>query len=288
MGIKFMKTLIVGATLALGGLGVANVATASDAGGTHKLEHQKWGFNGMFGTYDRAAMQRGYQVYREVCASCHALEHLSFRHLADKGAPFYNADTPNPNDNDVVKAFAKDWSIEAIDQDTGDIIDRPGIPADKFPLIFPNAIAAAASNGGAIPPDLSLITKSRTGGADYLYAILTGYHEAPHDFHVADGTYYNTAFDGNQIKMAAPLSDELIEYSPYMVAGEHGAEPHEVAAPVATTDQMARDIVEFLTWAGDPHMEARKRIGLATFLYLFIFALLLFLTYKTVWRNVKH
>lgn len=286
MTIKLMKTAFIGAIMAVSTLGVAHTAMASDAG--HKIEAQDWSFNGMFGTYDKAAMQRGYQVYKEVCSSCHSLEHLAFRHLGDKGAPFYDAAFPNPNDNPNVKAFAADWSVEDIDQDSGDVIDRPGIPADDFPDVFPNDIAAAASNGGAVPPDLSLITKARAGGADYIYALLIGYHEAPHGMEVAEGTHYNTAFTGNQIKMASPLSDDLVEYAAVTVAGKHGGEAHTIAAPAATTEQMARDVVEFLAWAGDPKMEARKKIGFATFLYLFIFCLLLFMTYKQVWKGVKH
>lgn len=287
MARSFTKTLFAAAVLAVSGLAGAS-ALASGAGGEHKLELQDWGFNGMFGTYDRAAMQRGYQVYREVCASCHALEHLSFRHLGEKGGPFYNENFPNPNDNAVIKAFAKDWDIPAIDQDTGDAITRPGIPADKFPAIFDNPIAAAASNGGAIPPDLSIITKARTGGADYIYGLLMGYQDAPADMHMSDGMNYNTAFPDNQIAMAPPLSDGLIEYAAITIPGEHGGEAHTIAAPEATTEQMARDVVEFLQWSGDPKMEVRKKLGFATFLFLFIFALLLFMTYKEVWKGVKH
>ena len=287
MARSFTKTLFAAAVLAISGL-AGGSALASGAGGEHKLELQDWGFNGMFGTYDRAAMQRGYQVYKEVCASCHALEHLSFRHLGEKGAPFYDANFPNPNDNPNVKRFAKDWDVLAIDQDSGDAITRPGIPADRFPLIFDNPIAAAASNGGAVPPDLSIITKARTGGADYIYGLLMGYHDAPHDFHLSDGMNYNTAFDGNQIAMAPPLSDGLIEYAAITTSGEHGGEAHTTPAPKATTEQMARDVVEFLQWSGDPKMEVRKKLGFATFLFLFIFALLLFMTYKEVWRGVKH
>lgn len=283
-----MKSVLVGAALVLGNFGVTNIALASDAGGEHKLEYKNWSFNGMFGTYDVEAMQRGYQVYREVCSSCHTLEHMSFRHLGDKGAPFYDARYPNPNDNPLVKAFAKDWDVPAIDQDNGDPIERPGIPADKFPAVYPNAIAAAASNGGAVPPDLSIITKARTGGPDYLFALLTSYHEAPHDFHLSEGMNYNAAFLGNQIAMVAPLSDGLVEYAARTIPGEHGGEPHTLAAPEATVEQMASDIVQFLTWAGDPKMQARKNLGFATFLFLFIFSLLLFMTYKQVWKDVEH
>ncbi len=283
-----LKTFVVGVALTVSTLGAAHISTAADTAGTHTLEHRKWSFNGMFGTYDVEAMQRGYQVYREVCASCHALEHMSFRHLGDKGAPFYDPKFPNPNDNPDVKAFAKDWSVPAIDQDNGDETERPGIPADKFPAIYPNAIAAAASNGGAVPPDLSIITKARTGGADYLYAVLTGYHEAPHGFDLSEGMNYNTAFEGNQIAMAPPLSDGLVEYTSRTILAEHGGEAHTIAAPEATVEQMASDIVQFLAWAGDPKMQARKNLGFATFLFLFIFSILLFMTYKQVWRDVEH
>ena len=281
---SFIKSLAAGVVVALSTLGASSSAAASEA--AHKIEHQKWGFKGAFGTYDQMAVQRGYQVYREVCSSCHALEHLSFRHLGEKGGPYYDPENPNPNDNAAVKAFAKDWEIPAIDQDNGDEIFRPGIPADKFPLVYPNAIAAAASNGGAVPPDLSVITKARVGGPDYIYALLTSYgHEND------DGTYQNPVFPGGIIKMAPPLSDELIEYAPVSVTTKgHDGKAHTemVAAPVATAEQMARDVTEFLTWAGDPKMEVRKKVGFATFLFLFIFSLLLFATYKQVWRNVKH
>ncbi|MEE9272375.1 MAG: cytochrome c1 [Robiginitomaculum sp.] len=274
------------ATMLFTGMGVSAFA---NEGGELRLEHVKWKFNGMFGTYDRPAMQRGYQVYKEVCSSCHALEHLSFRHLGEKGGPFYSERFPNPNDNPDIKAFAKDWEVPDIDGDSGDAITRLGIPSDKFPRIYENPIAASASNGGAIPPDLSLITMARSGGADYVYSILTGYHEEPpHDFQLSEGMHYNDAFANNQIKMAQPLYDGSVEYAPINITDEHGKIIETIAAPEATLEQMARDVTEFLAWAGDPKMEVRKKVGFATFLYLFILALLLFMTYKHVWRNVKH
>lgn len=262
--VKILATVAIVSTSLFAGAMVAQAA-----GGGEHVEVQDWGFKGPFGNYDRPAMQRGYQVYKEVCSSCHALEHLSFRHLGDKGGPFYDPEFPNPNDNPVVKAFAKDWTVERIDQDNGDPVDDTGIPADQFPDIFPNAIAAAASNGGAVPPDLSIIIPARPGGADYLYALLVGYDsDESHD-----GVYHNAVFPGGAIKMAPPLSDDLVEYA-------DGTQ--------ATTDQMARDVVEFLAWSGDPKMEVRKKVGFATFLFLFIFALLLFMTYKEVWKDVEH
>lgn len=288
MAKRFTKAFIGAALIGLTGLGIGGVAVAASGGNSdHKMEHQDWDFNGMFGTYDRAAMQRGYQVYREVCASCHALEHLSFRHLGDKGGPYFDPATPNPNDNVHVKALAADWLVPDIDSETGDEIERPGIPADQFPDIFPNEPAARASNGGALPPDLSVITKARTGGADYLYDLLMGYKEMPHDFEMSEGMSFNVAFEGQQIAMAQPLIDELIEYAPVTVDDGHGG-TETIAAPVATVEQMSRDVVEFLAWAGDPKMEARKRVGFATFLFLLIFCGLTFATYKNVWRNVKH
>lgn len=289
MANRLTKSLIGAALIGLSGLGLGSVAIAAGSGSSdHKMEHQDWGFNGMFGTYDRLAMQRGYQVYREVCAACHALEHLSFRHLGDKGGPYYNPETPNPNDNVEVKALAKDWMVPDIDSDTGDEIERPGIPADKFPRIFPNEPAARASNGGALPPDLSVITKARTGGADYLYDIMMGYKEMPHDFEMSEGMSYNVAFEGQQIAMAAPLSDDLIEYADIVVTDGHGGEPHTIKAPEATVEQMSRDVVEFLAWSGDPKMEVRKKLGLSVFIFLFIFAALMFATYKNIWKDVEH
>jgi ubiquinol-cytochrome c reductase cytochrome c1 subunit len=290
MATRFTKSLIGAALIGLTGLGIGGYAFAASGKSDHKMEHQDWGFNGMFGTYDRPAMQRGYQVYREVCAACHALEHLSFRHLGDEGGPFYDPEFPNPNDNEQIKAFAKDWMIPDIDPDTGDEIERPGIPADEFPDIFPNEPASRASNGGALPPDLSVITKARTGGADYLYDILMGYKEMPHEFEMSDGMSFNVAFDGQQIAMAAPLSDGIIEYAPITTEiDNHGTiEIVTVPGPEATVDQMSRDVVEFLAWAGDPKMEVRKRVGFATFLFLLLFAGLTFATYKNVWRDVKH
>jgi ubiquinol-cytochrome c reductase cytochrome c1 subunit len=289
MANRLTKSLVGAALIGLSGLGLGSVAIAAGSGSSdHKMEHQDWGFNGMFGTYDRLAMQRGYQVYREVCASCHALEHLSFRHLGDKGGPYYNPETPNPNDNVEVKALAKDWMVPDIDSETGDEIERPGIPADKFPRIFPNEPAARASNGGALPPDLSVITKARTGGADYLYDLMIGYKEMPHDFEMSEGMNFNVAFEGQQIAMAVPLFDGLIEYADIVVADGHGGEPHTIKAPEATVEQMSRDVVEFLAWSGDPKMEVRKKLGLSVFIFLFIFAGLMFATYKNIWKDVEH
>ncbi len=273
------KTAIIG-TLALAGVGVGGLMAANAAGGSsdYKMKHMHWHFDGWRGTYDRAAMQRGYQVYREVCASCHQLKYVAFRHLGDKGGPYYDDHYPNPNDNPYVKAFAADWTVEEVDLDTGDIIERPAIPADMFPPIYPNAAAAAASNGGAVPPDLSVMVKARTGGADYVYNVLTSYDK--------DDNYMNKAM-GIKIAMANPLSDGLVEYADTEYTDKDG-KVHIIKAPEATVDQMAKDVTEFLAWAADPKMEQRKSLGLATMLYLLILTILLWFSYKAVWRNVEH
>ena len=287
MAFKTTKSLIIGAVVAVAS--VSGMAFAAGGGGTgdYKMKHPDWSFNGAFGTYDRAAMQRGYQVYREVCASCHGLKYVAFRHLGDKSGPYYMEEFPNPSDNPYVKNFAADWTIEDIDSETGDIIERPGIAADYFPPIFPNDAAARASNGGALPPDLSSMVKARTGGADYLYNLLIAYgSEKPADVKLTPGLHYNPVMDGGKIAMAAPLSDELVTYEPIEIM-DHG-ELKTIDAPVATVEQMASDVTQFLAWTADPKLEQRKSVGLMTIIYLLILSLLLFLSYKRVWRNVKH
>jgi len=287
MAFKTPKNLILGAIIAV--TSVSGLAFAAGGGvtGDYKMKHPDWSFNGAFGTYDRAAMQRGYQVYREVCASCHSLKYVAFRHLGDKGGPFYLEEFPNPSDNPYVKNFAADWTVGDIDSETGDEIDRTGTPADYFPPIFPNDAAARASNGGALPPDLSSMVKARTGGADYLYNLLISYDTPmPSDMELTPGLSFNPVMDGGKIAMVAPLSDELVTYEPVETI-DHG-EVKIVDAPVATVEQMAADVTHFLAWTADPKLEQRKSIGLMTIVYLLILSLLLFLSYKRVWRNVKH
>jgi len=273
MALKMKTAFFAGAATIIAA--VSTLAYAAGGGNSdYKMVHKHWHFDGFRGTYDDAAAQRGYQVYREVCAACHQLKHLSFRHLGDKGAPFYDENYPNPNDNPYVKNFAADWTIEDIDGETGDVIDRPGIPADKFPPIYPNNAAAQASNGGSLPPDLSVIVAARGGGADYIYNLLIAYDEPkPDDVELTPGLHYNPAFDGGKIAMAAPLSDDLVEYAD---------------GTPATVKQMAADVTEFLAWSSDPKMEARKSAGIMTMIYLSILAILLWLSYKRVWKDVEH
>lgn len=290
MAFKTYKLVLAGAAaLTALSFGAPMMASAAGGGGTgaYEMVHKHWHFKGMRGTYDKAAAQRGYQVYREVCSSCHALEQLSFRHLGDKGAPWYDENYPNPNDNPYVKAFAADWTAKDIDPDTGDVIERPAITADKFPPIYDNSAAARASNGGALPPDLSVIVAARNGGADYIYNLLVAYEtKKPADVVLTPGLYYNPVMEGGKIAMKSPLSDGLVDYAPMQI-NDHG-EIKTVAAPEATIEQMAADVTEFLAWSADPKLEQRKSLGFATMLYLLILSVLMWFSYQRVWKNVKH
>ena len=287
MAFKTSKNLILGAILAVASVSGMAFAAGGGVYGDYKMKHPDWSFNGAFGTYDRAAAQRGYQVYREVCAACHSLKYVAFRHLGDEGAPFYLEDFPNPSDNPYVKNFAADWQVADIDSETGDVIERTGIAADYFPQPFPNDAAARASNGGSLPPDLSSMVKARSGGADYLYNLLISYDTPkPDSVELTPGLHWNPVMDGGKIAMAAPLSDELVTYEPTETM--YNGELKLVDPPVATVEQMASDLTQFLAWTADPKLEQRKGVGLMTIVYLLILSLLLFLSYKRVWRNVKH
>jgi ubiquinol-cytochrome c reductase cytochrome c1 subunit len=225
------------------------------------LKKNIWPFDGAFGTVDRNAAQRGFQVYKEVCASCHALKHNAYRNLTDIGFS-----------EDEVKAIAAEATIIDGPNADGDMFERPGRPSDKFARPFANDNAARAANGGALPPNLSLIVKSRPDGANYLYSLLTGYKEAPADFQLESGMNYNEYFPGHQIAMAAPLSEGAVSY-------QDGTE--------ATVDQMARDVTIFLQWAAEPEMEQRKRTGIKVFAYLIIFTVLFYFAKNRIWARVK-
>ena len=269
---------------------IASVSTASfAAGGGAHIDKQKWTFNGFFGYYDRAQLQRGYQVYKEVCASCHGLKFLSYRNLGEKGGPEFP--------EDQVKALAKEAEVQDGPNEDGEMFERPGRPSDRFVSPFKNDNEARAANGGALPPDLSVIAKARNahqdtkwflepvkwakdiangyqeGGPDYLYALLTGYKEAPKDIQMNEGMSYNKYFPGYQIAMASPLSEGIVEYS--------DGSPQ-------TVEQYSKDVSAFLMWTADPKLEARKQMGFRVLIYLFILAVILFLAKKKVWSRVKH
>lgn len=267
---------------------LTGAAGAYAAGGAEHPRTVDFTFKGAFGTFDQGQLQRGYKVYKEVCANCHSAHLLSFRNLAQKGGPFYDPKYTNPNDNPVVKVIAAEFEIPDTDTDTGEDITRPGTPSDAFPLRYPNSYAAAAGNGGAIPPDLSVITKARHGGAEYIYSLLTGYVNPPEGLSVAQGQYYNpymagslaTQWSGDPhhvpaggvLAMAPPLNPGMVTY--------------DDGTP-ETVDNYAKDVSAFLAWAGDPHATLRKKTGVAVLAYLFIFGLLTYFAYRKLWHG-KH
>ncbi len=236
---------------------------AKAAGDAPVPEAQDWSWQGLFGTYDRAQLQRGFQVYKNVCAGCHSLRFIAFRNLEGIG---FN--------EEQIKAIAAEYDIEDGPNDDGDMFTRPGLASDYFPSPFPNEKAAAAANGGAIPPDLSLMTKARVGGPDYVFGLLTGYEEeAPEGFDLADGKYYNHYFPGHQISMAPPLYDEAVEYTD--------------GTPM-TLEQHARDVTAFLNWTAQPELEARKALGMKVILFLIVFTAMLYAVKRKIWRDVEH
>jgi ubiquinol-cytochrome c reductase cytochrome b/c1 subunit len=265
---------------------VAGALFAGSAGNAKAAEDpvppsQTWSFAGPFGKYDRGSLQRGLKVYKEVCSVCHSLNYIAFRNLADPGGPGYS--------EAQAAAFASDYKIKDGPNDQGEMFERPGRPADYFPPPFPNEQAARATNGGGLPPDLSLITKARSyergfpqfifdfftqfqeQGPNYVSAILQGFDDTvPADVSVPQGSYYNKYFPGHSIKMPKPLSDGQVTF--------------DDGSP-ATVPQYAHDVTTFLMWAAEPHMEARKRIGMQVFVFLILFAGLMYFTKKRVWAN---
>ncbi|HEX5317898.1 MAG TPA: cytochrome c1 [Stellaceae bacterium] len=223
--------------------------------------HQHWSFDGVFGTYDRAAAQRGFQVYKEVCSACHPLKHLSFRDLTDLGYT-----------EDQVKGFAAQYEVTDGPNDQGQMYQRPARPSDPWVGPFPNDQAARAANNGALPPDLSLITKAREHGPDYVYAILNGFKEAPKDLKMNPNMYYNEAFPGHQIAMPPPLTaDGQVQYAD---------------GTKATIPQMAHDVVTFLSWAAEPSLDERHRMGFKVILFLIIAVGVLYATKRKVWSKL--
>lgn len=243
------------------GLGLSLVATApAGAAEATKPPTQTWSFDGIFGAFDRASLRRGLIVYTEVCASCHALKQVAYRHLA--GVGFTEAE---------IKALAAKAKVQDGPNDQGEMFERAGRPADRFPSPFPNDQAARAANNGALPPDLSLMVKARKGGADYLHAILVGYKEPPANFKLNEGMQYNAYFPGHQIAMPAPLAEGRVQY------------PDGTAAAV---DQMSRDVTTFLAWTAEPELEARKRMGIKVLLFLIVLTGMLYALKRMIWAKV--
>ncbi|MEC9367377.1 MAG: cytochrome c1 [Pseudomonadota bacterium] len=235
------------------------------AGDAPEVKSQSWSFSAPFGLFDRGQLQRGYKVYKEVCASCHAMRLLHFRNLGEPGGPEFS--------EGAVKALAASVEVADGPNDQGEMFNRPGRPSDKFPSPFKNDAEARAANNGALPPDLSVIAKARPHGPDYLYALLTGYKDAPADVKLADGMNYNAAFPGHQIAMPNPLNPDQVEYTD---------------GTAQTVDNYARDVSAFLMWAAEPKLEERHRVGLRFMIYLLVLAAFLFIAKRWLWAQVAH
>jgi ubiquinol-cytochrome c reductase cytochrome c1 subunit len=223
----------------------------------------KWSFKGITGKFERDSLQRGFQVYKEVCSSCHSMQYLSYRNLGEQGGPEFTAEE--------VKAIAASFEVEDGPDSQGEMFIRSGRPSDKFVSPYPNVNASKAANGGAYPPDMSLLVKARPGGSNYIYSVLVGYEEKPEGFILDDGVYYNKYMNGNKIKMSQPLSEGIVEYT-------DGTE--------ATVEQMAKDVTTFLTWAAEPELEARHKTGIKVLIYLILLSILVYLSMKKIWSRV--
>lgn len=279
-----MKTIksILGALC----IGLAVAATPAFAAEGVEIKKEQWTFAGLFGTYDQNQLQRGFQVFREVCSSCHGARLLAFRNLSEKGGPGFT--------EGQVKALAAEYSIADIEAEGG---TRPAVPADRWPSPFANDIEAAEANGGIAPPDLSVMAKARNtsqpfpwwllnyvtpyaeGGPDYIHALLTGYEEeVPEGAEIPEGKYYNHYFPGHAIGMPPPLSDGLVTY----------AEAENGTAVPMTVDQYSRDFAAFAMWMAEPHLVARKEAGLQVMVFLIVFAGLMYMVKRRLWSKVEH
>lgn len=281
--------IVASAVAALSLVAVAAPAGAAGGGAKHPRSGG-FSFEGPFGTFDQAQLQRGYRVYREVCAACHGMDLMSFRNLGQPGGPFYDSHFKGgPADNPYVRVLAAEVQVADIDSETGEPIMRPATPADRFPNPYPNATAAAGANGGAAPPDLSVMAKARHDGANYIYSLMSGYVPAPEGLQIAPGQYYNPYMagdlspfwtgdpdhvpEGGFIAMPNPLSDGQVTY--------------DDGSP-QTVDQYARDVAAFIAWASDPHATERKRTGMGVLAFLFIFAGLTYASYRRIWKGIAH
>ena len=229
-----------------------------------ELLNPVWSFKGYFGKFDRASLQRGYQVYTEVCAACHSMKYLNYRNLAESGGPEFTVEQ--------AKIIASQFEVEDGPNSDGDMFTRPARLSDKFVSPYPNDEAAKAANGGAYPPDMSVLVKARKGGANYIYSLLLGYEDPPPSVSLDDGVYYNAYMSGNKIKMANPLSENIVQY---------------IDGTASTEEQMAKDVVTFLAWAAEPHLESRHKMGFKAILYLFIITILVYFSMKKIWSRVE-
>ena len=238
----------------------------SNSYSAEKVEYLKtdWSFKGLFGKFDRGALQRGYQVYTEVCSSCHSMKYLSYRNLAEKGGPEFT--------EAQAKAIAASFEVTDGPNADGEMFTRPGKLSDKFVMPYENVKAAQAANGGAYPPDMSVLVKARGGGANYIYSLLQGYEDPPLGITLDEGVHYNKYMYGNKIKMSNPLSEGLVEYSD---------------GTNASVEQMSKDVTTFLMWTAEPHLEARHQMGFKAIVYLIILTILVYFSMKRIWSRIE-
>ena len=242
------------------------LAVSLNSHSAEKIEYLKtdWSFKGLFGKFDRASLQRGFQVYTEVCASCHSMKYVSYRNLAEKGGPEFT--------EAQAKAIAASFEVTDGPNADGEMFTRPGKLSDKFVMPYENVKAAQAANGGAYPPDMSVLVKARGGGVDYIYSLLQGYEDPPAEVTLDDGVYYNKYMYGNKIKMSNQLSDGLVEYSD---------------GTLSTVEQMSKDVTTFLMWTAEPHLETRHQMGFKAIIYLIILTVLVYYSMKRIWSRIE-
>jgi len=239
-------------------------STSNSAENSKELLKVDWSFKGYFGKFDKASLQRGYQVYTEVCAACHSMKYVNYRNLAESGGPEFSVEQ--------AKIIASQFEVEDGPNSDGDMFLRSARLSDNFVSPYPNDESAKAANGGALPPDMSVLVKARKDGANYIYSLLLGYEDPPSSVTLDDGVYYNLYMSGNKIKMANPLSENIVQYSD---------------GTPATVDQMSKDVVTFMAWAAEPHLEQRHKIGFKAILYLIIITILVFFSMKKIWSRVE-
>ena len=238
--------------------------SANAAGEKQTLLKQDWTFQSFFGKFDRASLQRGYQVYTEVCASCHSMKYLSYRNLYEKGGPEFS--------KEQAKAIAANFEVTDGPNSDGEMFTRPGKLSDKFVMPYANDEEAKLSNGGAYPPDMSVLLKARAGGADYIYSVLLGYEDPPEGMKLDDGVYYNKYMYGNKIKMPQQLYEDLVTDSD---------------GTPATPEQMAKDVTTFMAWTAEPKLEERHKFGFRAIIYLIILTILVYFSMKKIWSRIE-
>lgn len=271
-----LKTLTAAGLIAVGLGGLSTPALA--AGDAPTPPAQDWSWEGPFGRFDKAQLQRGFSVYKNVCSACHGMDLMSYRNLAQAGGPGFT--------EEQAEVIAAEYIVSDISTEDGQAFDRPAELTDRFANPYPNEAAARASNGGAYPPDLSVMAKARPNGPDYIRALLLGYVDPPAE-ELEDapaGKYYNAYYPGHWISMASVLSDGIVDYPEYEVTP--GGEVRDQAPE--TMEQYAEDVTAFLMWTAEPKLEERRAVGFIGMVLLVVLASLLFATTRTIWQGVKH